>query len=189
MIPVGYMAKRVILRPDWLKAEQVVDVYSVSGCVSRNFADYIPYWKHNGYWFFDSPRIIQQLAQEQAIDMHETTLFYYEVYELEFDEQESTWLKFDSELPFDTQVVPPPHKILEGYDIVSFSVGTNAECSPLSCNILTSEVETNQHCLLNSLEQAKQLLESENIKGAEPGPYRIFAVYSVENFNHNTEKS
>ena len=48
-------------RAQWIKAERVSDIYSVSGCVSKNFADYINYWKHNGYWFFDSPRIIQLL--------------------------------------------------------------------------------------------------------------------------------
>jgi hypothetical protein len=52
MIPVGYMAKQVEPRSEWLQAQQVLDIYSVSGCVSKNFADYIKFWKHNGYWFF-----------------------------------------------------------------------------------------------------------------------------------------
>lgn len=51
MIPVGYMAKRVPMKPDWLKATDVVDIYSVSSCIAEDFADYIEYWKHNGYWF------------------------------------------------------------------------------------------------------------------------------------------
>src|SRR5215207_4424603 len=72
MMPVGYMAKQVIPRPEWLQAQQVVDIYSVSSCMSKNFADYIKFWKHNGYWFFDSPNIIQQLAHEQSIDLSET---------------------------------------------------------------------------------------------------------------------
>jgi hypothetical protein len=41
MIPVGYMAKRVFKKPDWLQATQVVDIYSVSGCISQDFADYL----------------------------------------------------------------------------------------------------------------------------------------------------
>ena len=180
MIPVGYMAKQVQPRPDWLKAERVLDVYSVSNCFSKDFADYIKYWKHNGYWFFDSPDIIQQLAQEHAIDLGGTSLFYYEVLELEFVEDEGEWEEFEPEPSFTTQVVPPSRKVLEGYDLVSFSVGNNPECSPLSCNHLAGAVETNQHCLLDSLEQALRLLESDNFKGVEPGPYRIFAVYSVE---------
>lgn len=68
MIPVGYMAKRVSVRPEWIKAEGVADIYSVSGCVSEAFADYIRYWKHNGYWLFDSREVIRQLAQENCID-------------------------------------------------------------------------------------------------------------------------
>lgn len=180
MIPVGYMAKRVSICPEWLRSAPVVDVYSVSNCVSNDFADYINYWKHNGYWFFDSPEIIQQLAQENAIDLQGTRLFYYEVHELEFDQDQSQWTSFKPEPSFMTKVVVPSRRVLEGYDVVTFSVGTSAECSPLSCNALATEVETNQHCLLTSLEQARHLLESVKFKDTEPGPYRIFAVYSVE---------
>ena len=53
MVPAGYMAKRVVARPDWLPAERVSTIYSVSGCVSNNFADYINLWQHNGYWLFN----------------------------------------------------------------------------------------------------------------------------------------
>ncbi|MGQ0554553.1 MAG: hypothetical protein ACT4PN_01220, partial [Nitrospiraceae bacterium] len=76
MIPAGYMAKRVVGNPDWLKASGVEDIYAVSGCISKDFADYIKFWKHNGYWFFDSPDIIEQVAQEHSIDLAGTTMFY-----------------------------------------------------------------------------------------------------------------
>jgi len=49
MVPAGGMAKRVVARPDWLHAERVSSIYSVSGCISEDFADYINFWKHNGY--------------------------------------------------------------------------------------------------------------------------------------------
>jgi hypothetical protein len=58
MVAAGYMAKRVALKPEWLAADRVVDVFSVSGCVSKNFADYVTFWKHNGFRFFDSPQIL-----------------------------------------------------------------------------------------------------------------------------------
>ncbi len=180
MIPVGYMAKRVVVRPQWIKAERVSDIFSVSDCVSKNFADYINYWKHNGYWFFDSPRIIQQLAQQNAIDLTGTKLFYYEVHDREFDDTEGQWVTFEPESSFKTEVVSPSEKALEGYDVVTFSVRTSAECSPLSCNSLATEVETNQHCLLSPFERAQQLLEEGKFKNTEPGPYRIFAVYSTQ---------
>jgi len=53
------MAKQVSLRPERLKAESVTDIYSIANCISRNFADYMQYWRQNRYWFFDSPTIIQ----------------------------------------------------------------------------------------------------------------------------------
>jgi len=180
MIPVGYMAKRLEKRPEWLDAPGVEDVYSVSGCISKDFADYINFWKHNGYWLFDSPDIIRQIAQEQSIDLVGTNLFYYEVYELQFCENERRWESFAPESSFGMNVLRPNSMNLEGYDVVTFSVGTNPECSPLSCNLLAKEINTNQHCLLASLEEAQQLLEHGKFTNCESGPYRIFAVYSLE---------
>jgi hypothetical protein len=40
---------------------------NVSSCFSEDFTDYINYWKHNGYWFFDSPEIITIVAREHSI--------------------------------------------------------------------------------------------------------------------------
>ena len=179
MIPIGYMAKRVLDRPEWLTARGVADIFSVSSCMSEDFADYVGYWKHNGYWFFDSPEIILELAARNTIDVTATTLFYYEAHEREYDGEEGRWLSFQPEASLTTRVVPPDHKVLEGYDIVSFSAGTSAECSPLSCNALASEIETNEHCLLASFERARALLAEGRFENAEPGPYRIFAVYST----------
>lgn len=180
MIPVGYMAKHVESRPDWLKANQVNDVYSVSNCVSDDFADYINYWKHNGYWLFDSPETIQAVAEEHSIDLTASKLFFYEAYVYEYDEDEKSWNPFVPEPSFETHVIQPVTKELEGYDVVSFFVHTSPECSPLSCNSLASEIETNEHCLLPTFEKARELLEEGKFENSEPGPYRIFAVYSVQ---------
>jgi hypothetical protein len=76
-------------------------------------------------------------------------------------------------------VLPPHTRTLEGYDVVTFSAGTSAECSPLSCNALARDVPTNAHCLLDSLDRARRLLEEGAFTNAEPGPYRVFAVYST----------
>jgi hypothetical protein len=52
MIPIGYMAKRICVPPPALGLSGIVDIYSVNDCVNDNFADYVNYWRHNGYWFF-----------------------------------------------------------------------------------------------------------------------------------------
>ena len=69
---------------------------------------------------------------------------------------------------------------LQGFDVVSFNVRTNPECSPLSCNGVAEKVHTNTHCLFESFDEAKTNLNNGAFKNAEPGPYRIFAVYSVD---------
>jgi len=177
MIPVGYMAKRVMVGPDWINAPRVKDVYSVSSHVSNDFADYIKFWKHNGYWFFDSPQIIRQVARQNGVDLTGTALFFYEVHERQWNGDQ--WVAFQQEDSFATNVIPPAAKALEGFDVVTFRAGTSAECSPLSCNSLASEVETNSHCLLTSFESACALLEQGRFAETEPGPYRILAVYST----------
>lgn len=75
--------------------------------------------------------------------------------------------------------MPPSEKKLLGFDIVTFSVGNAPECSYLSCNQMAEYLIVNKHCLLNSFEEAKLHLENKVFAHCEPGPCRIFAVYSV----------
>lgn len=180
MIPVGYMYKTVSKRPDWLKTSQVEDIYSVSGCVSEDFTDWINYWKHNGYWFFDSPQIIEELAKKNGISLSGMDLFFYKAYEEEWDDANEMWVKYGPEKSFVTNVISPKHSKIIGYDIVSFSVHTSAECSPLSCNHMAQELKVNSHCLLEKFEQAKELVEADAFKNCEPGPYRIFEVHKLD---------
>lgn len=178
MTPIGYMYKIVVARPDWLEAPGVVEIRSLSACISDNFADYIRYWKHNGYWLFDAPRIIEDLAKDEKIDLSGMTLFYYEAHEYEFDEKTGTWSAFAAELLFKTDVIAPADKHLQGFDVVAFSTHNDPGCSPLSCNGLAAELPANQHCLFDSFDEAKDALDGGLFVNCEPGPYRIIAVYT-----------
>lgn len=107
-------------------------------------------------------------------------LFYYETYEEEYDEEDEVWLPFEAESSFLTNVERPIVAHREGFDVVTFSVHTSPECSPLSCCNLAEELAVNSHCLFDTFEQAKQALEAGKFNDTESGPFRIFAVYSVE---------
>ena len=76
MIPARYMAKKIQNKPEGAESKDTVDIYSVSDCISKDFVDHINFWKHNGYWFFDSPQIIQQFAKEHSVELTGTSLFY-----------------------------------------------------------------------------------------------------------------
>jgi hypothetical protein len=155
----------------------VTDIYSVSGCISKVFADYVEYWKHNGFWLFNTPEVIENVARENSIDLAGTTLFYYEVYEKEFDG--NAWHAYEPDSSFKTSVAVPADKHLEGFDVVTFFGRNLPECSPLSCNYLARELRTNCHCLFPSFEDAETTVTKGTFNDSEPGPYRIFSVYSV----------
>ena len=182
MIPMGYMAKRVEGSPGWRKPSQVSDVYSVSACVNDDFADYVGYWKHNCWWFFDSPEVIQDLAQENSIDLQGTKLFYYEAHELEFND--GVWRSYSPGpvWPVGSQVADPMEKQLEGFDVVVVWVENSPapEHSPLSCQHLAETLPTNAHCLFESFDSAYTALTCGEFQGCEPGALRIFAVHSVD---------
>jgi hypothetical protein len=178
MIPVGYLAKRTCNKPEGFNMPQIADVFSVSDDVNDNFADYINFWPQNGYWLFDSPEVIRRVGSENAIPLEGTKLFYYEAYEMEFTGEE--WRPFFQEPSISTNVMLPSKKTLEGFDVVTFYAGNSPECSPLSCNGLADTIPTNQHCLIESFEDAKAALDGGEFNNSEPGPYRIFAVYSVD---------
>lgn len=180
MIPVGYMRKHVERRPASLHVASVVDIYSMSGCISRNFCDYFQYWKHNGYWLFDSPQTIDDVATANAVDLTGTRLFYFEAYEYEFDERTKCWSSFAPEGSWITEVLIPKSKTLAGFDVVCFSSCSSPECSPLSCNGIGATLPVNEHCLFDRIEEAREALENGSFKNSEPGPYRIVAVFTVE---------
>jgi len=180
VFPVGYMAKRVKFRPEWLDARNVEDIYSVSRCLSEDFADYWQYSQHNLSGFFDAPGIIVRLATDNSIDLSGTSLFFYETHELEFEEPGGTWKSFHPTNSLMNQIVSPQKTILEGFDIVTINGTGGVECSPLSCDSLAREIDTNRHCLLTSLERAQELLSRGKLSDAAPGARRIFAVYSAQ---------
>jgi hypothetical protein len=179
MIPAGYMAKKVSPKPDWLKASGVSHVCSVSYCISPAFCDYIRHWKHNGFWFYNSPADVREVARLESVDFSGQKLFYYEVHELQFDAGRGLWQPFQAEVGFRTDVEIPRRKQALGFDVVSYSAQTSPECSPLSCNNVAQSIAVNEHCLLRTFDQARELLEAGAFNGSEPGPFRIFAVSDV----------
>lgn len=145
--------------------------------MNQDFADYIQYGKHNVYWLFDSPEAIRQLSSEELISLEGTKLFYYEVHDEEFDG--STCTCFSGDPAVTTNVMQPKDKTLYGFDVVTFYARNSPECSPLSCNSMAKEIPTNKHCLFPTFDEAYRMLTDGVFKDAEPGPYRIFALYSV----------
>lgn len=178
------MLKNAAHQPEWIGTDFVNDIYSVSDCIAHNFADYIKFWKHNGYWFFDSPEIIEDLVSAENIDASTSIMFYYEVHPTEYDEQVKRWQPFAADDSFPTNVVAPNNSVLMGFDVATFSTHTSPECSPLSCCALAKEVRVNEHCLFNTFDEALAALEQGKFANSEPGPFRVLAVHKVDRSVH-----
>lgn len=178
MIAAGYLAKRVPAQaPDWMKAPAVRSVYSVSSCVNADVTEDIPRWKQNGFELFNSPDEIRSIAQIEGLGLQGAQLFYYEAYEREFDGGE--WYPIKPDPDYESDVIEPQKKSLEGFDVVALCDGPNSH-SPLSCNSLAPEVSTNEHCLFATQQDAESSLIGGRFEDAEPGPCRIYAVYSTD---------
>ena len=180
MIALGYMYKKISNKLDGLTADQVSDIYSVSSCVSDDFADWVNFWKHNGYWFFDTPETIEQIAIEEGISLKDMMLFFYRAYEYQWDDYAQDWINYAPDQSFSLQVKEPESARVWGYDVVSYSCQTAAECSPLSCNHMYQKLKVNTHCLFDNFDEAKRHTESGAFRDCEPGPYRLIEVCSVD---------
>jgi hypothetical protein len=178
VIPAGFNLKRVAPSPDWLAAPHVREICSASACISKDFAEFTPFWRHNDFWLFDSPAVIDALVAEHQIEVAGTRLLYFEAYEFEhIGDTPDDWVPLRLSGAFPPKVEPPATARLLGYDVVTW--GDVLECSPLSCNGMARELSVNAHCLFDTLEAAKAAIDDGRFEGCEPGIYRILSVSEV----------
>jgi len=191
MIPAGYLIKRTVPPLGWLQpnASNIAEVCSVSDCVNDDVVDLLDSWKFNNFGFANTKEILLELAQSSAVDLSDTSLFFYYVYERELG---SDGWKFDPEgwrkltLPdistIENGVVAPEcadRPVLLGYDVVV--CGDFPEHSPLSCNLIATELPVNQFCLFDDFDAAKAAINAGKFGGGcGEGFYRIMSVCRVE---------
>lgn len=170
------MYKKVARRPSAIKAPRVESIFSVSACISEDFGDWVSHWRHNGFWLFDSLTIIAEIAANDGVDLRPMTPFFYRVYPYQWDGN-SNWLAIEPDPAFETAVLDPgPSARPVGFDVVTYSAGNAAECSPLSCNHYAETIEVNRYCLFDRFQDAKAAVETGTFGGGEPGPHRILEV-------------
>lgn len=172
----GFMPKKVVKKPDWLKTSVVQEICSISGCISEAPPDWINHWKHNDLGLYDTTEAAQAVIP--AGEAADYEIFAFRVFPVRFD---ANGMTPDEEL---IAKVGQPETKLEGwtvlgYDLAGRSTGYGFECSPLSCNHCAENCRVNEHCLLDDLDSAVQKgIEFGNPEsGVEPGPYYLVEVY------------
>jgi len=179
VIPAGFIYKQPTSTPAWVGASAGTPLHSLSGCIAEYFAEYIPHWKHNGYWLFDHPAALDAVAAACGVDPLGLDLLYFEYHPSQYRENAACWEPFEAEGSLSTDVVPPGGAPLLGYEVVCFSCGTSPECAPAVCCGLAPRLQLNQFLLFPTLESAVSALESGAFDDSEPGPFRIAAVHLV----------
>jgi hypothetical protein len=171
---VGFLAKRVVRRPDWLDNPIVREICSVSECISEGAPDRIDSWTHNKLGLYDTPDLARKVIPAEQAASYE--LFSYRLYPIAFD---VGGMSPDEELTGD---LPEPDLAgwsLVGYDLVGRSERSYFECSPLSCNHFAESCSVNAFCLIDDLAQAIQTglaFGDYHRSGVEPGPYYLVEV-------------
>lgn len=169
---IGYFPKRVAQRPDWLKAPRVAAIRSVSDCISAGPPGWIQHWTHNQMWAYPTVAAARAVVPAGAGDAYE--VHAYRMLPARWERGQSIAI----DLPA-VAVEPLPQEFERlGFDAVSMQwAGGMFECSPLSCNSMAEQIQTNEHCLLPSQAEAEQVALRFSSEEPEPGPYYVVEVW------------
>ena len=172
MILTGYFPKRVIASPGG-PPSRASEICSVSNCVSTGPDGWIDRWLHNWLGWFNS--VTDAWAVVPDSERATFRLFAYRLHE-EFYRK---GVRHPVVIPGDVSPEPlAPAFISIGFDSYSKTLEDvlGPECSPLSCNGLSTEYRVNRYCLFHSLDDAKEAALRFSIDEPEPGDYYVAEV-------------
>ena len=168
--PIGFLPKDTTIPTGWSQAAGgVTEICSVSDCVNSSPLGWIDKWLHNDLGFFNSVAAARSVIVEGP---QRFTVFAFRLLDLRFVRGKREPVVF-SRLP--VEPIPPDFVPL-GFDIVSKTISSQFECSPLSCNGMANEVPVNTYCLVRTLDEAIAVAERFSLEEPEPGPYHVLEV-------------
>ena len=173
MIHGGFGVRRIEPNPFRDAAPGVLEICSVSDCISHRPGDWIPSWLHNDFGWFNTPADAMRIIPDGEADSYR--LFAYLLHPRLFRRGKPHGIDVPENL--NPEPVPANFRSL-GFDAVSRSETTTVgfDCSPLSCNGMAAELPANMHCLLPSLDEAIAAAARFSIEQPEPGDYYVVEV-------------
>jgi hypothetical protein len=165
----GYFLKTTAVPPNWPDLARVEEICSVSTCICRAPEGWLDRWRHNQLGFFNTRAAALTLLPEER---ERFSLFAYRLLLLRFTQGGVEPFAMD---PYPVEELPASFVSL-GFDVVSRSVPSFFECSPLSCSGMAAEVAVNRFCLVETPAEAMALAERCAREEPEPGPYHVLEV-------------
>jgi hypothetical protein len=166
---IGYFPKKIAIRPDWLP-RRILEVCSASCCLSKGPDNWIEHWTHNELWLYST--LAAAIAILPDAERSQFEIHAYRLLPVVFNKGERKSI----ERPIlNVEPMALDFKSV-GFDAVACSCGSGFECSPLSCNSLADEIETNEFCLLKTLAMAEEVALRFSREEPEPGPYYVVEV-------------
>jgi hypothetical protein len=169
----GYFPKLIVPRPEWLPDPRASEICSVSNCVSDGPDDWIHRWLHNWLGWFNTLADAWSVVPPEEVKRYR--MFAYRLAPSYYRRGAAEPLV----VPEDVRPEPLP----AGFDCLGFDAYSKSmdsilgpECSPLSCNGLAPEFQTNTHCLLHTLDEACMAASRFSIEQPEPGDYYVAEV-------------
>ena len=179
LVFAGYFPKQIAVPADF-GAPHLKDMCSVSEHIAKGPADWISKWRHNENWLFSTPELARSVLEPSTASNF--SILAFRILPTHFDggverASQRAIPAPEGVGPCPELPPPPPQFKSLGFDVVSCSTGNSFECSPLSCNGAWQDFETNEHCLVNTLERAIELaVIFSKGDGWEPGPYYVLEV-------------
>lgn len=183
-ILVGYDAKKVEKRPEWLEAAGVQEICSVSGCISAGLSDAAFHkWLHNGLCLYDDEATLESLLAEEE-DEASYGIFAYKLLAMGFSPQGDTAIN-PQDLPDLAGPCPAARPLSARYEKLGYDcVQTEWEksvagfgCSPLSCNGMAQRIPVNRFCLIETIDAAIDVARQFGKEQPEPGVYYVMEVW------------
>lgn len=184
---IGYFAKRIVPKPAWIDTPGVIEISSVSTCISKGPQDWIDRWTHNEMWLYASEALARAAIAppERSGDFD---IYAYVLLPVIFDARGNR-MEYAALTAAERQAleaaaraadpVPGDYERL-GIDVAGqdlpFGISGFA-CSPLSCNALATEMKANIHCLIDTLEDATKAAALIAADQPEPSRYHLVEVW------------
>jgi hypothetical protein len=187
-ILIGFFPKKTARPDSWFGGSPVLEICSVSDCISKAPEDWINHWKHNmTWWVYDTEELARSVVGD---DLASYDMYAYTVFPVVFDGE--------TESPVD--VTSTARGNLAGFDFLGYDAvsqeqsGAPFSHSPLSCNRGFDQYRVNCYCLLDDLGEAWRITheiarDAKATNTWEPGVYYLCEVHRKRKdaANHTSE--